>query len=174
MTPVERYLMIVDFDLSKTPAVYAEWRSYSGFDGWVLRDSSHWEPLLKSLRRVEQVKQRSKGMILGAPRGAYLSGRLDISPPREDFRFVGYDAGMYFDSYGHYSLLLHHVSRHPGDWVLNEHKLFNRAEDAMALVESWLAWTPEDAGEKETVDPDDDHRPFAIFAAPPLPEFPHQ
>lgn len=172
MEAVELYLLITDFDLASQP----EWRSYAGFDGLEVRADRHWEPLLKTTFRVEQVKHRAqlkygdRAVPSGPTRGAYVSGRLDDSPPREDFHFVGYDAGMYFNSYGHYSLLLHHVSRHPAEWQLNAHKLFDRAEDATALVDWWLAWTPDHPGEKETVQWDDEYRPFAVFAAPPLPE----
>lgn len=170
MQKVEQYLLIVDFDLPETLEASGSWRSYAGFDGLAVRANQRWEPLLKSSFRVAQLKQHPDALPSGPLRGAYISGELDDTPPRGDFRFVGYDAGMYFDAYGHYSILLHHVSRHPGEWVLNSHKLFDRADDAAALVNWWLAWTPNDPQAKETVAPDDEYRPFAVFAAPPLPE----
>lgn len=170
MRVVEQYLLVFDFDLARAGAAYDDWQSYAGYDGWIARADRHWEVVFKSIYRVASADHPDQSHIYaGPPRGAFISGNLDPTPPRDDFRFVGYDAGTYYDRYGHYSLLLHHVSRYPSAWTLNKHKLFDRADDAIALVESWLAWTPENPGDKEIVDTDDEYRAFAMFAAPPLP-----
>jgi hypothetical protein len=173
MQSIAQYLLIVDFDLSQAPEAYEGWQSYAGFDGWVVRANQHWEPLLRSLHRVPRVEERSNGMIEGPARGAYISNHLDTTPPMEGFTFLGFDAGMYFNEYGHYSLLLHYVSRHRGGWELNKHMLFDRADDAGRLIDTWLAWTPEIPDDKEGVAPGDIYQPFAVFASPPLPHVVH-
>ena len=174
MRTVEQYLLIVDFNLSKAGPAYDGWQSYAGYDGWIARADEHWDRVFKSVHRVASIEDRHPSDIYaGTPRGAYISGRLETVPPRESFKFVGYDAGTYYDRYGHYSLLLHHVSRHPANWTLNAHRLFDRPEDAAALVDWWLAWAPADPQAREVVAPDDEYRPFAVFAAPTLPVVRH-
>jgi hypothetical protein len=170
MKQVEQYLMIVNFDLSEAPAAYEGWQVYAGFDGWILRGNRKWEALVKGIGTVERSRTRSRGSISGHPRGIFLTSNVNASTPRDDFRFVGFDAGFFHDEHGHYSLLLHYVSRHPGDWFLNEHKLLTRAEDAASLVDNWMAWTPDNPDDKEAVEPGDNYRPFAVFAGPSLPE----
>lgn len=151
-------------DLVNHAELATRFAAYAGFDGLILHTQRR-----RPNGEISDVDLRGPGTLEcdvayhGLRRIMVLEEAGEPIPvyPAGFYVFAGFDVGKFELEYGGYSLIINYAldGRRP-EPVLNRHFLFDRRQDAQALLK---LWDSDEISEKETFLDDEMLRPHAIY-----------